>query len=91
MTHPVLPLPAEMTIYTAARTRDAWLGALAHAADGPLRLPAGDVTEIDAAGLQLLVSLRHTLALQQRTLQLIEPSDVLRAACARAGLREIAP
>lgn len=89
--NPVLALPAEMTIYTATRTRDAWLGALAHAADGPLRMPAGAVAEIDAAGLQLLVSLRHSLDLQQRTLELIEPSDVLRDACARAGLREIAP
>lgn len=79
-------LPAELTIYTAAQTRQAWLDLPAAATDEPLRLQASAVAEIDGAGLQLLVALRHSLAAQQRALHLLEPSPTLRTACARSGL-----
>ena len=39
MTAPLV-MPTELTIYTAAETRQAWLAALAEAGDGPLRLAA---------------------------------------------------
>lgn len=84
-----LMLPAELTIYTAAQTRESWLGTLASDADGPMTLQGAGVGDIDAAGLQLLVSLRRTLAARQRALHLLEPSEVLRAACTRAGLGEL--
>lgn len=87
--HDTLVLPAELTICSAAQTRESWLGMLASDAEGPLRVQGGDVDDIDAAGLQLLVSLRRTLAARQRALHLLEPSEVLRAACARAGLSEL--
>ena len=81
-----LALPPELTIYTAAETRSSWLAALAEPGDGPLALLAGTVNEIDAAGVQLLASLARTLAAQQRTLQLLDPSPALQGACERLGL-----
>lgn len=67
-----LSLPAELTIYTAAETRAAWLAWLA-------------TETADPAGVQLLLSLANTLALQQRVLQLINASEPLRQACAALG------
>lgn len=84
-----LALPTELTIYTAAETRSAWLTALAEAGDGSLAVQAGAVTEIDAAGVQLLASLARTLAAQQRSLQLVAPSTTLRGACERMGLSSL--
>lgn len=84
-----LTLPPELTIYTAALTREAWVEALSAPADGPLCADAAGLAEIDIAGLQLLVSLRHSLATQRRALHLIEPSNALRAACDGAGLGAI--
>lgn len=85
----MLVLPAELTIYTAAQTRESWLGTLASDADGPLHVRGEGVGDVDAAGLQLLVSLRRTLAARRRVLHLLEPSEVLRNACTRAGLSEL--
>lgn len=87
--HTHMALPAELTIYTAAQTRAAWLDAIAPAADGPLCLHAADVADIDSAGLQLLLSLQRSMAAQQRALRLLHASQVLRDACARAGLGDI--
>ncbi len=90
--HTPLRLPAELTIYTAAETRDGWLawlaGDAAHAAAAePLCLvDASGCDEIDAAGAQLLVALAHSLARQQRRLQLQQPSTPVRAACHDLGL-----
>lgn len=81
-----LALPPELTIYTAAETRTAWLAALAEPGEGTLAVPAGAVTEVDAAGIQLLASLARTLAAQQRTLKLLDPSPALQGACERLGL-----
>ena len=85
-----LSLPAELTIYTAAETRAAWLAWLAaETADpagvGPCRADAQAVDEVDAAGGQLVLSLANTLLLQQRVLQLINASEPLRQACAALG------
>ena len=84
-----LTLPPELTIYTAAETRAAWLAALAEPGEGTLAVQAGAVTEIDAAGVQLLASLARTLSAQQRSLQLVEPSAALRGACERLGLSSL--
>ena len=59
-------LPPELTIYTVGewhpRLLD-WVGSgpEADAVDDTLQLDAAAVTEVDAAGLQLLVSLANTL------------------------------
>ncbi len=87
-----LRLPAELTIYTAAETRAAWLAWLASdaalAAHGePLcAVDASGCDEIDAAGAQLLVALAHSLAQQQRRLQLHGASNPVRLACSDLGL-----
>ena len=81
-----LTLPAELSIYTAGETRTAWLAWLAEHGEGPLAVDAAPVTEVDAAGVQLIVALSRSLAAQQRELRLRDPSPVLRNACERLGL-----
>lgn len=87
-----LRLPAELTIYTAAETRGAWLNWLVeHAAgagdaDALCTADASGCDEIDAAGAQLLVALAHSLAQQQRRLQLQHASAPVRQACRDLGL-----
>jgi anti-anti-sigma factor len=51
-----LAIKGEMTIYTAREWRDELLAAMA--APGDVALDLSGVTDIDAAGIQLLVSLR---------------------------------
>ena len=85
-------LPAEVTIYTVGELKGqclAWLGE--SPADGDAGgehwpLDARAVDQIDAAGVQLLVSLSHTLARQEQTLHLLQPAAVLVEACAALGL-----
>jgi len=90
----MLRLPAELTIYTAAETRASWLAWLAGdaaqaAQDEPLcTVDASGCDEIDAAGAQLLVALAHSLAQQQRRLQLAHASRPLRQACTDLGLAD---
>ena len=88
----MLRLPAELTIYTAAETRTAWLAWLAEdaapAGTGalPCLVDASGCDEIDAAGAQLLVALAHSLAQQGRPLQLQHASTPVRSACNDLGL-----
>lgn len=81
-----LALPAELTIYTASETRPQWLAWLAADDAESLQVDAGGVTEVDAAGVQLLVALARALQVQQRRLRLDRPSPALRAACDRLGV-----
>ncbi|MDD0837400.1 STAS domain-containing protein [Curvibacter sp. HBC61] len=81
-------LPAELTIYTAESTRQALLGWLQVPADaGQLSRPlhGAEVSEVDGAGLQLLGSLANSLAAQGQTLELHQPSPVLRQALMALG------
>lgn len=92
-----LRLPQELTIYTAAETRAAWLAWLAwlsgdgaHAeGEGVCRIDGEDVGEIDAAGVQLLVALAHSLQRLQCTLQLCQASSPLRNACRDLGVADL--
>ena len=83
-----LRLPAELTIYTFAETRSAWLPWLTSQLGGQrgdsALVDAGAVDQVDAAGVQLLASL--ALALTPRHLQLVAPSEPLRSACLTLGL-----
>jgi anti-anti-sigma regulatory factor len=81
-----LALPAELTIYTAGETRPQWLAWLAADDAESLQVDASGVTEVDAAGVQLLVALDRALQAQQRRLLLDRPSPALHAACERLGL-----
>ena len=83
-----LVLPAELTVYTAADTRLAWLPLL-EAAPGvaePLHADAAQVAEADACGLQLLAALANGLRARGRALQLHSSSEALAAACRCLGL-----
>ena len=80
------PLPAELTIYTASDLHRQWLSGLP-TLEAPLTVDASAVTDIDAAGLQLLLSLRRHALLQGQTLQLERPSAALRAAAQALGVQ----
>ncbi|HET9656199.1 MAG TPA: STAS domain-containing protein [Kineosporiaceae bacterium] len=72
---PSLALVGELTIQTAAEEKAALLGFLELTADeSDLELEAGSVTELDTAGVQLLLMARREAAAQGRRLHLVSPS-----------------
>jgi anti-anti-sigma regulatory factor len=89
-------LPAELTIFSAAETREALLDWLARTAatadvaahaDAPvLRLDAQGVVDVDGAGVQLLCSLGRQAERDARRWQLVDPSGALQRACEVLGL-----
>lgn len=71
-----MAISGELTIYTAAEWRQK-LAALP--ADPPLiELDLADVSEIDTAGLQLLISARKTFSASGRQLHLVRHSTCVR-------------
>jgi ABC-type transporter Mla MlaB component len=88
---PALTLPAELTIYTVGELHPQWLawlgGVTATPAEGaPVELQAAAVDQIDAAGVQLLLSLQRALATLGRRCRVRDASAVLTGACAALGL-----
>jgi len=86
-----LQLPQELTIYAVGELHPQWLAWLAEAsAQGreQAEVDAQAVDQVDAAGLQLLVSLQRSLADRGVRMRLTEPSDALRQACQALGLCE---
>lgn len=88
-------LPPELTIYTAGEWHglcQAWLADTAagapHDADDGWPLEASAVDQVDAAGVQLLVSLARTLDARSTALRLLRPSTPLVDACAALGLTD---
>jgi ABC-type transporter Mla MlaB component len=91
-----LVLPAELTIYSVGELHPQWLAWLtqlppavdvgADAAATTVEVQAAAVDQIDAAGVQLLLSLQHALAALGRSLALRDASRVLQDACAALGL-----
>jgi anti-anti-sigma regulatory factor len=83
-------LPHELTIYTVGEFYPQcmdWLGVASKGlSDEPLRVDAGAVEEVDAAGVQLLLSLSNALVRRQRELQLVNTSPVLSQACTDLGV-----
>jgi len=84
------PLPEELSIFCAAELQALLRQLLAdHAADpqapDTLVLDAARVAEVDAAGMQLLLSLSNSLLRDGRQLQIVEASPTLRQACQRLG------
>jgi len=90
---PTLAAGAELTIVNAAAQQADWLAALAGldaAADaGPLALDLSAVTEIDSAGVQLLLALRASLAARGRALHLQAPGGMVREALGTLGLQSL--
>lgn len=89
-TPPPLALPHELTIYSVGELRPSWLDRLgASSADETLAVDGAAVDEVDAAGVQLLLSLAHALARDRRRLQLLRPSAALTAACTALGAQSL--
>ncbi len=78
-------LPAELTIYTVNELLSLFKDWASHDAD-VLNIQAGAVSEIDAAGLQLLLSLAKTLAARDDRIALVNPSPALTQACEALGI-----
>ncbi len=83
--HDTLALPAEMTIYTVCELRTQWLTWLAGVTDDAA-VDGRAVDQVDAAGVQLLVSLSRSFEAKHLSLRVDEPSDALCAACATLGM-----
>ncbi len=86
-----LVLPAELTIYTVGELRPQWLAWLAetpvaNGAEETVAVDGAAVAEVDAAGVQLLLSLQRSLIDRQQALRLLAPSRTLAAACTALGL-----
>ena len=86
--HPTLP--SELTIFTVSESCSqcrAWLddASNAPANEQPLAVSADRVIDIDAAGIQLLMSLHNSLSQRGRELRLLNPSTVLSDACRALG------
>jgi phospholipid transport system transporter-binding protein len=88
-------LPPEFTIYSLAGLRQEWLAWLPEAssarrADGaapePWPVDASAVSDVDAAGLQMLVALAHSVAACGKALVLTAPSAAIASACEGLGL-----
>jgi ABC-type transporter Mla MlaB component len=82
-------LPAELNIYTAAETTQAllrWLQFAQSQQINLLQIDGRSVAEVDAAGLQILLSLHNTCSNHALAWQLHQPSQTLAAACTRLGI-----
>lgn len=79
-----LAVDGELTVYRVHALKDEWLAALAtHAV---LAIDLVDVSEVDGAGLQLLLSARHEARLRGGSLCIAGHSAVTREAVELAGL-----
>lgn len=81
----VLRLAGEMTIYQAAEQKQELVQALAEAGSGLLEIDLSAVSEIDVAGLQLLLAARNACERRGSPLRLIEPSPAVREVFALAN------
>lgn len=80
-------LPAELTIYGAVETRDAmlaWVAEQSVQAGRTLEVSAGQVSEVDGSGLQLLAALSN----MDLTWRLVDASPAFSEACRTMGLAE---
>ena len=85
-------LPAELSIYTVSELRAQWLAAL-NSDDHELRaerevcrVDGAAVDTVDAAGVQLLLSLRRSLTDRGCRLDIVTPSTALSQGCTSMGL-----
>jgi anti-sigma B factor antagonist len=82
---PVLRLGAEMTIAQAAQHRETLVDAMA-AASGDLLLDLSAVGDFDSSGVQLLLSVRRSLAERGHALRIVAASPAVCDALALFGL-----
>jgi len=69
-------LDGELTIYRAAELKATLLAALA-GGNGAIEIDLGGVTEIDSAGVQLLLAARRSAQAAQRAFALVGESDAV--------------
>jgi len=84
-----LQLAPELTIYTVAELHPqwlAWLGETATPGTESAALDISAVNQVDAAGLQLLLSLKHMAMASGLQLHLLGSSNVLETGLAALGL-----
>ncbi|MFI7587469.1 STAS domain-containing protein [Spongisporangium articulatum] len=86
-----LPAPHELTVAHAAAVKDSWFGAL-YAAEPvtgrTVELDLSEVTELDTAGLQLLLIVYREVAARGESLTLAGLTEPVRQVLHRVGLRE---
>jgi anti-anti-sigma factor len=80
-------LPEELTIYTAASCQEELFDLLTAKED--IKLICRELTEIDAAGIQLLLSLKKTTFQEDFSLQLTNVSSEVEEIFAVAGIRDL--
>jgi len=85
-----VPLPPELTIYSVGALHSEWRAGLADALDSKAigaecRVRGDLVNEIDAAGVQLLLSLRRSVMAHGSLLRVVDPSVALVVACSALG------
>lgn len=85
MSDHTLALPEELTIYTVGDLRTRWLGWLAAVGDDAV-IDGAAVTQVDAAGVQLLVSLTRSLDARELAWRLQGVGGALREACHTLGM-----
>ncbi|MBX3235716.1 MAG: STAS domain-containing protein [Nitrospiraceae bacterium] len=81
-----LHIAGELTIYSALELKPRLLGALAQ--KSALEIHAGNVTEVDTAGIQLLLLAKREAAGAGKQLSLMTPSQSLREALGQCFLNE---
>lgn len=85
-----LALPSEVTIYTVSELSSQWCRWVADMratqAGEHWLADAGALEQVDAAGLQLLVALGHSVAAAGASLRLRAPSSMLWSGCQALGL-----
>ena len=84
-----LHLPPELTIYTVAelhRLWMTWVGETTTPGTETVAVDGSAVNEVDAAGLQLLMSLANMLAAKGLRLQVLGTSHVLKTSLQALGL-----
>ena len=88
--HTALVLPVELTIYTVGELHPQWIAWLSETAalgaEGVAEVQASAVDLVDAAGVQLLLSLQRALAALGRRHRITGASHALAAGCAGLGL-----
>jgi len=81
-------LPAELTIYTVGDLHASLIRDLP-AADSALLLDASQVTDIDSAGLQLLLALAQACEHRGQAISLVAPSSALIQASTALGVQDL--
>lgn len=77
MSPDLLFLDGELTIYRAAEVKDRLLGALVIASSAQVQVNLAGVSEIDSAGVQLLLLAQQTAGTMGRKLLLSAPSPAV--------------